>query len=287
MLETSVVIFWIIMVGMTAVASWILVLPWIRPAKLYSKIDRKALNLSIYKERLLEVNFYHLSKEQQEEEKTTLARALLADTEEKIPKNEEDSKDSITPWFLVSLLCISALPLYGFLGGEWAGQSAKTIPGEISSVEQMVNKLAERLALHPQDQHGWRLLGRSYFALERYAKSADAYGKAYALEPKDSDLGADYAEALVLANGNHGNVQARTIISQVLEMAPTHPKTLWLSGMDAFQEGKYPLAVNAWKNLLIQLPKDSELFEKIQTSIEEVEKRVTQFEHSLPVPNFP
>ncbi|CAK0744352.1 hypothetical protein CCP3SC1AL1_1290010 [Gammaproteobacteria bacterium] len=287
MLETSVVIFWMVIAGMTVVASLVVVLPWLRPVKIYSTIDRKGLNLSIYQERLLEIDLYHLSKEQQEEEKATLARALLADTEEKDTKTGENAKDRITPWLLAALLSFSALLLYVFLGGDWTNQSAKPVLSEVSSVEQMVKKLAERLVLHPRDQLGWKLLGRSYSALERYSESANAYEKAYALESKDPDLGADYAEALVLANGNHGTVQARTIINQVLEMAPTHPKTLWLSGMDAFQEGKYPLAVDAWKRLLIQLPKESELFEKIQTSIEEAEKQTVQSPLTPSTPNIP
>jgi cytochrome c-type biogenesis protein CcmH len=62
-------------------------------------------------------------------------------------------------------------------------------------------KLAAKLEQEPQNIEGWKLLARSYGAMERLADAAAAYSRAYELDPGDHGVAADYAEAVQAADG--------------------------------------------------------------------------------------
>ena len=58
----------------------------------------------------------------------------------------------------------------------------------LPDVSTMIEELAARLETAPEDLDGWRMLGWSYFHTGRYAKAADAYAKALALDPASAEL---------------------------------------------------------------------------------------------------
>ena len=68
-------------------------------------------------------------------------------------------------------------------------------------VVTMIDRLAARLATTPDDVKGWRMLGWSYYHMERYSDAADALAKAVALDPASEDLKTLLAEAKKAAAG--------------------------------------------------------------------------------------
>ena len=90
--------------------------------------------------------------------------------------------------------------------------NAAAAAGGAGQVTDMVSKLAERLKSQPNDAEGWRMLGWSYFNLQNYAQSAEAYKRALALDPGNIDYKSSYAEALVQAAGGHRHNLIKTVV---------------------------------------------------------------------------
>jgi cytochrome c-type biogenesis protein CcmH len=126
------------------------------------------------------------------------------------------------------------------------------------AVEDMVARLAERLASEPDSSEGWLLLGRSYMALERYAEAADAYGTAHRLLGDSAELLSDLAEAEALTQGQNFLGIPGERLETALRLDPEYPRALWLGAFAAMQRGETDLAVGRWQSLLDNQPADSE-----------------------------
>ncbi len=80
-------------------------------------------------------------------------------------------------------------------------QSTKPLSRKpLPDVNTMIDQLAARLKTAPNDTEGWRMLGWSYFNMERYEQAATAYAKAVELDPKSNDLKRAYKMAKAKAS---------------------------------------------------------------------------------------
>jgi cytochrome c-type biogenesis protein CcmH len=70
----------------------------------------------------------------------------------------------------------------------------------LPDVNTMIERLAARLETAPGDIKGWRMLGWSYFHVERYEQAAAAYARAVALDPTSAELKLSYEEAKAKAS---------------------------------------------------------------------------------------
>ena len=80
----------------------------------------------------------------------------------------------------------------------------------LPEVNTMIERLAARLETAPEDVKGWRMLGWSYFQMERYEPAAAAYAKALELDPSSAELTRSYEEAKAKAS-NSDNLQTGAI----------------------------------------------------------------------------
>jgi cytochrome c-type biogenesis protein CcmH len=142
------------------------------------------------------------------------------------------------------------------------------------SLEQMVGVLAARMKEKPDDLHGWILLARSYETLHRYADALDAYGKARQLSGDNPDLLADYADALVMANGGRFNDEAGDLLQRAVKAQPKNVKALWLMGHWKNQQGSYTEALDYWQRAAALLPPDSQDSKIIAQQISQVQQRL-------------
>jgi cytochrome c-type biogenesis protein CcmH len=62
-------------------------------------------------------------------------------------------------------------------------------------MQAAIAKLSEKLRQHPDDAEGWALLGRTYKAMQKYAQAREAFRRAVAAAPADTDLAQEYAAA--------------------------------------------------------------------------------------------
>ncbi|MDH3871717.1 MAG: c-type cytochrome biogenesis protein CcmI, partial [Gammaproteobacteria bacterium] len=132
---------------------------------------------------------------------------------------------------------------------------------------------------------GWVMLARSYTSLERFPDAAEAYAKAHGLVGDKPDLLADYADALVMANGQEFTDQAGTLLLKALEAEPGNVKALWLTGHWKNQQGDYAGAIRYWQRAAGQLPPGGEDAVVIAQQIRQARERLAPGEvvEELPV----
>lgn len=157
---------------------------------------------------------------------------------------------------LVMALSVSALAVTMYLGlTSWDWQAAETQAENNANVEDMLRQLEAKLASNPQDVEGWLLLGRSYTAMGRYARAADAFQQAYDLTKGDNvEAVIGLGEALVLVDEASLAGRAGQLFDAALKKAPTHPKALWYGSMAALQAGDLRTGRDRLQLLMAQNP---------------------------------
>ncbi|MBW8054519.1 MAG: c-type cytochrome biogenesis protein CcmI [Nitrospira sp.] len=282
-------IFWLLIAAMVAVAMAML-LPVLLGRGQLGGNPRKAINVAIYKERFAEleaeVKSGALNEEQLELTQRELERNLLEDV-----KGEDDDRTAAGParsartaLAIALILPVIAVGLYFALGDTGLvsrspatlAQAPGGLPTGVDSVEDMVEALRARLQRQPDNAERWLLLARSYLVLERYDESVLAYARAHQLLGDDSQLLADYAEALAFANGNRLNGEAARLAARALELQGDNRKALWLMGIVAVQRGDRAQAKAYWTRLLQLAPADSQEVRLLQQYIAQIDNADVQ-----------
>ncbi len=125
--------------------------------------------------------------------------------------------------------------------------------GDAGTMEQATAALEARLAQEPNDQQGWRMLGRTYLVSGDYAKAVGAYERALALTAdRDVGLDMDLAEAMVLTDDPTRQDRATKIIDATLALEPANQKALWYRGVMAARAGDTETAKTSWNALIAQ-----------------------------------
>jgi cytochrome c-type biogenesis protein CcmH len=116
--------------------------------------------------------------------------------------------------------------------------------GGLASVDDMIERLVERLKKSPNDPDGWRMLGWSYFNIERFAESAAAYLKAIALRPTDAAFRSLRGEALVKSADGVVTPEAARAFDEALELDSAEPRARFFKGLAKEQAGEKTAALD-------------------------------------------
>ncbi|MBC5764040.1 c-type cytochrome biogenesis protein CcmI [Ramlibacter albus] len=179
------------------------------------------------------------------------------------------------------LLPAGALGIYGLIGKPGAldpaaaqaragGGAPHTMSRE--EMEEMVERLAEKLQKSPDDADGWHMLARSYVAFNRLAEAGQAFERGMKLAPRNAPLLADYADTLAMLNGRNLEGRPMELVNLALQADPTHPKALSLAGTAAFNRRDFALAAATWQKLLDTLPADSDQARSVASSIAQAQQ---------------
>ena len=122
------------------------------------------------------------------------------------------------------------------------------------SVDSMIDGLTARLNANPDDIEGWRMLGWSYFNLEQYSNAADAYERAVALAPNNSDFQSAYGESLVMASGGLVTDKALQVFQGVRALNPEDARSRFFEGLSMDQAGDSHGAILAWIDMINTAP---------------------------------
>jgi cytochrome c-type biogenesis protein CcmH len=117
-------------------------------------------------------------------------------------------------------------------------------------VEEMVGRLQTRLQRNPQDADGWRMLGWSYFSIERFNEAADAYARAIELRPGVADFRSGRAEALIRSAGGGVTTEAKAELDEAIKLDPKDARARFFIGLAKEQAGDKPAALADWSSLL-------------------------------------
>lgn len=282
--------FWIIAALMILLALWFILPALLHRPNEVEEVQRREANVLVYRDqnRELEADLKNglIGEEQYRAEKAELERRLLEDVNATDASTTTAKSGNTFAYGVALFIPIGAIVFYLIVGNP-KGLNPATAPatmptaqaeqpGPMSqgsmSPEQIaanVDKLAERLKQNPNDAQGWTMLARSYMMQEKFSDAASAYEKLTALNAKDADAWADYAEALALANGQNLAGKPTEAINHALQINPKHQKALDLSGSAAYQAGDYNKAIEQWQKLLKLLPPGSE---ELKTITEQISK---------------
>lgn len=184
------------------------------------------------------------------------------------------AKANTTALVLALGLPLAAAALYAKVGNTDALQLpapvAAEAPGGMDEVEQMVERLAQRMAASPDDEAGWTMLARSLGALQRFPEASRAYSRAVELAPNDAQLLADYADVLAIAQGNDARDEPERLIARALKAAPDNLKALALAGSAAFERNDLAAARSHWAKALALAPPGSSFAMGMARNLDEV-----------------
>ncbi len=256
------------------VLAWMLV-PLLRAPAPEADPNATALNASIYREQLRQLELEHrsgdLSAAELQSARTELERRLIDDTST-VPPASTPSAAAVPRAALWSLA--AGIPLAAALMYLWLGHPASIDPqasqrATQEQVETMVASLAAKLEAQPDNPQGWAMLARSYKVLGQYAQAAQAYERGMALVQKDADLLVEYADVLALSLDHNLQGKPTELLRQALALQPEHTMGLLMSGVAAYQRQDYQGAIGAWERLLPQLEPESSDAQQVQQHIEQ------------------
>lgn len=194
-----------------------------------------------------------------------LAPALLA------------GRDAPRAWPIALVLGL-ALPLaagllYAQLGRPEAIEPTSTAaPVEPADpVQQMVQRLADRLRRAPDDAQGWALLARAHEQLGRPQDAIPAYVQLERLRPDDAQVLSQHAVTLALVRGQGLAGEPEALLKRALALDARHVPALALLGAAAQEQGDAAAARGYWLRVQAQAPAQSEVAQQARESLKQLD----------------
>ena len=152
------------------------------------------------------------------------------------------------------LVPVLAVVMYAGLS-NWDWKTVQTESAQAANMEQALSQLEAKLAQNPKNVEGWMMLGRSYAAIGRYPRAADAYQQAYDLtQGQNVEAIIGLGEALALTDEASLTGRAGKLFETALIMAPNHPKALWYGSVAALRSGDLRRGRDRLQLLMAQNP---------------------------------
>lgn len=210
-------------------------------------VERKALNVALYREHVSE-----LASEDESEELTLEAqKVLLSETEaDEVSVTRSQGTRNV---FLVSailLLLFAAVIYLDFGFGQGAiGDVALTQQFESVTLDdriayrRFVGQVERRASQRPEDPDLQFLLARAYLNIEAYAESAEVMSGLVKQFPGDHNLLSQYAEVLYLKAGRRVDSAVDRAIEAALRLNPHDVSMMEIRAIGAMQEGDQQTAL--------------------------------------------
>lgn len=284
-------IFWIIVCLMMAVALYFVLRPLFLGKASRQGSDRSDTELAVYRNRLAELRAEVESGLLSESEATMaeieLKKTLVHEVEEENGDHDAPpAKAGARNWWAIGATAVVlpgiAISAYMLLGSPHLVDTAsQPHPGNTdissmhqSSIEEMVDRLAARLEEKPDDPQGWLMLTNSYMTLGRYRDAADAAERMYALVGDEPYVLLRYADALAMANNGRLSGKPAELIKKALALEPDNVTGLWLAGMVEEEQGNYAAAIAYWQRLEPMLGDDQQSLNEVRQLISRVQGKL-------------
>lgn len=155
-------------------------------------------------------------------------------------------------------------------GGDGGGAAATPTAAQI---DEMVQRLANKLKENPNDPTGWHMLARAYSVQGKFELALPAYKQVLDLKPADAQALADYADALAVVNNNSLDGEPEQLVMRAVQIDPNNVKALSLAGTVAFNKALYPQAVSYWERAVQAADPNSGFAQQLQGALSEARKR--------------
>lgn len=258
-----------------------LLIPVLRIRKLQAEEDRTALNVTLYQERLQELETQRqagvLDDAQMETGRAEAARELLDDTEG-VQRRSSVLGGKIP---LVSALLVPVLGVALYL--HWGAvdevvQTRQMAAAQPQSIEEMTARLEQTVQQQPDSAEAWYFLGRTYMAQERAGDAAKAFERAVEIAGRAPELLGQWAQALYFAEGKQWSEQMQALTDEALKADPQEVTSLGLLGIAAYENQRYADAVRYWERLVAVLPEQDPSRAAIAGGIERARQQMGEGE---------
>ncbi|HET8707997.1 MAG TPA: c-type cytochrome biogenesis protein CcmI, partial [Pseudomonadales bacterium] len=243
-------LFLVFVIMSVAAVLWVAV-PVLR-AKATADVERTAVNVQIFQERLKELDAdlkeQRISAEEFEQLKVELERTLLADVDANARKNGVGlggGKAVVVVW--LALLIPGLTGVYYLVRGsasetaEWLSLQERmnflvdkaltgTPPTEDEAkgvtVDDFIRVMQKKLQQDSNNPTGWMLLGVSYLQAEMPNEAQEALQRAYELQPQNMEIQMGYVQAVIAANSGKLTELSSMLLKQILANRPDEPQAL-------------------------------------------------------------
>ncbi|WP_273819365.1 MULTISPECIES: c-type cytochrome biogenesis protein CcmI [Pseudomonas] len=249
--------FWLATGLLLLIALSFLLIPILRDRRVRQEEDRTALNVSLYQERVAELQAQRddgvLTAEQMDSARAEAARELLADTDGVAPAPVSRLGRPL-PLLAALLVPVLGLVLYLHFGASDKVELTREFAQAPQSMEDMTRRLERAVAAQPDSAEGLYFLGRAYMAQDRPADAANLFERTVKLAGRQPELLGQWAQARYFADGKRWSPQLQALTDEALKADPNEVTSLGLLGIAAFEGERYQEAIDHWKRLLVQLP---------------------------------
>lgn len=182
--------------------------------------------------------------------------------------------------FVAAFVILGSTALYGFLGSPnlpSAEQTAKLAPADM-----LIGKLQDRLKTNPDDKEAWRMLGWAMAGTQHWQESVDAYAKASALAPENTDLKSALVESIVQVANGTVPPKAQALIAEVLAKDPKDLRARFYDALGHEQNGDRQGAFDRWSALLMEAPADATWRSDVRQRISDLAKALGKPDAAAP-----
>ena len=264
--------FWLCAGLLLLAALAFLLIPVARGRKAQTEEDRTALNVSLYQERLQELQSQHaagvLDDQQLQLGRDEASRELLADTEGVTAQPRRRVLGSKIPLTAALLMPLLAYGLYLHWGAIDDVERARTFAAQPKTIEEMTARLEAQVQSMPDSAESWYFLGRTYMAQERAGDAAKAFERAVTLGGRAPELLGQWAQALYFAGNRQWSPQLQALTDEALQADPAEVTSLGLLGIAAYEDKRFQQAIDYWEKLVAALPAQDPSRQAIQGGIE-------------------
>ena len=270
--------FWLCAGLLLLTALAFLLIPVLRGRKAQAEEDRTALNVTLYQERLQELQAQHaagaLNDQQLASGRDEAARELLADTEGALAKPTQRTLGGKIPLIAALLMPLLGYGLYLHWGAIDDVERAQTFAAQPKTIEEMTARLEAAVKSNPESAESWYFLGRTYMAQERAADAALAFERAVGVAGREPELLGQWAQALYFASDKQWTAQLQALTDEALKADPAEVTSLGLLGIAAYESGQFQKAIGHWQQLVAVLPAEDPSRQAIQGGIERAREQL-------------
>ena len=213
--------------------------------------------------------------------------AMLAEAEQLLLSNtaitqaEKKSKPGL--WMLpilVIIIPLATLWMYQSLGASADEQIAEKLTANAATNagqqmawdSELITLIAERVKQRPNNVYYWTILAQEAVSRGDMPAAAEYFSQSIRIEPRESYLLGQYAQALFFAEANQFTQSVITALDNAFAVDSLNQTVLGLKGIQAFESQDYKLAISYWQGAAQQLNPSSRDWQALQSGIQKAQK---------------
>lgn len=280
--------FWLIAILLGLISSLFVLAPLLLGRSRSYSDERADINLSLYRERIGELDVVEDPGEVAALE-LEAKKALLSDTADDQQSSFSlvgDRRYSIAAALLVPIFALIVYADFGLGRGSLpdvglAQAMLESDPSDPAGYRYFIQQVEERVKQKPDDPDTLFLLARGYSNLGDYEKAVPAYEKLLVHFPADPNLLSQYAEMLYVLDGRKFTSRVLNAVDKALQVNPMDTTMLELRGIAAASAGDISLALT-WLNRALQTGVTGRRAELIRSAITQLHSQAGMTDSGAP-----